>query len=191
MTIDQCLNLLAIRLVYLNDFSSFGPNQDSFLLLKVVKRAHASRELGHRHQVNDLLLRELSIPEDKFTVVATSDDQGPIVDVDNLPHGLCVCYDRLAQGPASPDLQLACGATSQHNFISESIFATDGRCDACLAIETTAHRQVDTVESEKFHMFDSTSGKLSLILPTGVKNCIWVHSRFAEHTFVSPVIYRN
>lgn len=104
MTIDQCLNLLAIRLVYLNDFSPLSANQDSFLLFKVVKRAHASRELGHRHQVNDLLLRELSIPEDKFTVVAASDDQGPIVDVDNLPHGLCVCFDRLAQRPTSPDL---------------------------------------------------------------------------------------
>jgi hypothetical protein len=93
VTIDQSLNLLAISLVDFNDFCTFSTNQDSFRLLKIVKRAYTSREFRHRHEVNDLFLHELSVPEDEFAVISSSNDQTASINIDNLPHCLCVCFN--------------------------------------------------------------------------------------------------
>ena len=176
MTIDQCLNLLAICLVDFNDFCTFSTDQDSFRLFKIVKRAYSSGELRHRHEVDDLLLHELSIPEDEFAVIPSSNDETASINIDNLPHRLCVCFNRLAEGPPLPYLQLSRGAASQHNLVGECILAAYSGCDPCLPIETPAHSQVDAVKSEKLHVFNAASGKLSLILPTRIEHSIRVYS---------------
>jgi hypothetical protein len=93
VTIDQSLNLLTICLVDFNYFCAFSTDQDSFRLFKIVKRAYSSRELGHRHEVNDLFLHKLSIPEDQFAVIPSSNDETPSINIDNLPHRLCVCFN--------------------------------------------------------------------------------------------------
>jgi hypothetical protein len=176
VTIDQSLNLLTISLIDFNDFCTFSTDQDSFRLFKIVKRAYSSRELRHRHEVNDLFLHELSIPEDEFTVIPSSNNQTASINIDNLPHRLCVCFNRLTEGPSLPYLQLPSGAASQHNLVGERILAANSGCDTRLPIETPTHSQVDTVKSEKLHVFNTTSGKLSLILPTRIEHSIRVYS---------------
>ncbi len=93
---NKCLDLLAIDLVDLNDLSALSSNQHGLGLLEVVERANAGGKAGHRSHVNDLLLHELSIPEDQLALVAAGDNQQAIVDGDNLPESLGVCLDRFA-----------------------------------------------------------------------------------------------
>jgi hypothetical protein len=93
VTINQSLNLLAVCLIDFNDFCTFSTDQDSFRLFKIVKRAYSSRELRHRHEVNNLLLHELSVPEDEFAVISSCNDETASINIDNLPHRLCVCFN--------------------------------------------------------------------------------------------------
>lgn len=104
VTMYQRLHLLSICLINFDDFSPFGPYQYGFRLFQVVKRAHSCGKLGHGHQVNDLLLHKLSIPQDNLPVVATSNYHSTIVNIYNLPQCVSVSFDRLPQSPALPDL---------------------------------------------------------------------------------------
>ncbi len=82
---NKCLDLLAIDLVDLDDLSALSSNQHGLGLFEVVERANAGGKTGHRGHVNDLLLHELSIPEDQLALIAAGDNQRAIVDGDNLP----------------------------------------------------------------------------------------------------------
>ena len=93
VAVDECLNLLAAGLIDFDDLSAPGAHEDRLRLLEVVECAHACRELRHRSQIDDLLLCKLPIPEDQLAVIATSDDGGPVHDIDDLPERICVSLD--------------------------------------------------------------------------------------------------
>ncbi len=117
MAINQSFYLLSISLIDFNNFCTSCANQNGLRLFEIVKGSDTSRELRHRCKIDDLFLHELTIPEDKLAIVATSNDHSSIHDIDNLPERICVTLDGLAKISAIPYLEFTGGTSSQHDFV--------------------------------------------------------------------------
>ena len=88
-------------------------------------------------------------------------------------------------------MKFTSGSTSEKHFICEGITRTYCSGDTSLAIETSVHRQVNTIQGKEFDMFDSTSDELGLVFPASVEYLVWIYGRLAKETLVSPVIDRH